>query len=179
MEKAFLLRISITMNFIIMMIIIGCVSFFHELDGYNSYFNIGWSEKFMFISININNPYKYFTLCSFVILMNVTEILMDNIAVPIIQFSTYNPYKSTIIDFNRNELEIYSNLLFFIQTTRRFVLIFITLSQIDIAIISWASSQTSAYFAIKYLLDNKYFSREFSYITVREPPIQINYNSIV
>ena len=103
---------------------------------------------------------------------------MGNIAVPIIQFSTYNPYKSTIVDITRAELEVYSNLLFFIHVTRRFLLVFVTLSQIDIAIISWASSQTSAFFAIKYLLDNKHLSREYSYVEMNVPPIQMNYNSI-
>lgn len=178
MKKALLLRISITMNFIIMMIMICSIYFFNETSGNNSYFNIGWSNKFIFISIIIDTPYKYFTLCSFIVLMNVTEILMDNIAVPIIQFSTYNPYKSTIVDFTRTELEVYSNLLFFIQVTRRFLLVFVTLSQLDIALISWISSQTSAFFAIKYLLDNKHFTREYSYVEMNVPPIQMDYNSI-
>ena len=88
--------------------------------------------------------------------MNISEILMDNIAVPIIQFSTYNPYKSTIVDFTRNELELYSNLLFFIQISKRLLQVFVTLSQVDIAVISWISSQLSAYYAIRYLLDNVY-----------------------
>ena len=178
MKKALLLKVSITMNFIIMMIVIFCFYFFNETNENDSYFNIGWSKNFMFFSVVINTPSKYFILCSFIILMNVTEILMDNIAVPIIQFSTYNPYKSTIVDFTRSELEVYSNLLFFIQIIRRFLLVFVTLSQIDIAIISWASSQTSAFFAIKYLLDNKHFSREYRYVEMDAPPIQMDYNSI-
>ena len=131
--------------------------FFNELDAKNSYFHIGWSKKFVLISIIIDTPFKYFTLCSFIVVTNVSEILMDNIAVPIIQFSTYNPYKKTITDFSRCELESFSNLLFFIQISRRFLQIFLTLSQVDIAIISWLSSQYSAYMAIKYLLDNKEF----------------------
>ena len=139
---------------------------FSEVDTKNSYFHIGWSNQFILISIVINTPFKYFTLCSFIVVSNVSEILMDNIAVPIIQFSTYNPYKKNITDFSRCELESFSNLLFFIQLCRRFLQIFLTLSQIDIAIISWLSSQYSAYIAIKYLLDNKEFTSSNTYIEV-------------
>ena len=94
--------------------------------------------------------------------MNVSEILMDNIAAPLIQFSTYNPYKSNISDFTRLELELYSNTLFFIQISKRLIQVFIILSQIDIAIITVSSSQISAFIAIHYLLDQKTFIYDVS-----------------
>ena len=176
MEKILLLKVSITFNVLIITIFLSCFYFFNETNGNDSYFNIGWSENFIFISIVINTPFKYFTLCSFIIVMNISEILMDNIAVPIIQFSTYNPYKSTIVDFTRNELELYSNLLFFIQISKRLLQVFVTLSQVDIAVISWISSQLSAYYAIRYLLDNKHFpTSRNNYVEVQ--PININYST--
>ena len=53
-----------------------------------------------------------------------------------------------------------SNLIFFIQTSKRLVQVITTLSQIDIAFMSLVSSQVSASLAIKYLLDNKTFQKE-------------------
>ena len=85
---------------------------------------------------------------------------------PLIQFSTYNPYKQVINDFARFELEIYSNVIFFIQTTKRFIQIYVTFSQIDIAFISLLSSQTGVAIAIHYLLDKKEFQNNEQYINL-------------
>ena len=142
-------------------------------DGYSSYFKIGWSDKFDFASIIINNPTKYILLCLFIIVLNISEIFLNDIATPLIQFSTYNPYKLIIHDFSRCELEFYSNMIFFIQTTKRFIQIYVTFSQIDIAIISLLSSQTAVAMAIRYLLDKKTFV--LPSITTS---IQQNYQSI-
>ena len=91
--------------------------------------------------------------------MNATEVFLNEIACPIITFSTYNPYKTEITDFTRFELESFSNIIFFILTSKKLLQIAITLSQIDIAFISLISSQLSAYVTIKYLLDQKEFVR--------------------
>ncbi len=104
-----------------------------------------------------------------------SEIFLNDLASPIIQFSTYNPYKNNIGDFSRFELELYSNLIYFIQTSKRLVQVIITLSQIDIAFISLISSQISAFLAIRYLLDNKSFNKVgYSVVTSSCP----NYESI-
>lgn len=160
MDKLFLLNSCITINLLILALFL---SSFFIFEHYNSsYFNVGWSNKFIFISIPINTPVKYFTFCTYIITMNVSEIFMDNIATPLIQFSTYNPYKSQIYDFTRCELETYSNVIYFIGATKRLIQVFVVLSQIDIAIISLVSSQLSAFLAIKYLLQHKTFVGETS-----------------
>lgn len=146
---------------------------FYVFHTYNSqYFRMGWSDSFIYVSIPIDTPYKYFLLCTFIIIMNVSEICMDTIATPLIQFSTYNPYKTQINDFCRVELEIYSNTIYFIQSTKRFINIFTILSQVDIAIISLLSSQTTVGIIIKFLLDQKNFSSnetvELDYTHVQE-----------
>jgi len=123
----------------------------------SSYFNIGWSDDFVFISMPINTAYKYFSFCGFIILSNISEVLMENIAGPLIQFSTYNPYKNEVSDFSRHELELYSNAVVFIQISKKLLQIFIILSQVDIALISLFSSQISASYTIHYLLNQKEF----------------------
>ena len=110
----------------------------------------------------IDTPFKYFTLCFFIMTLNISEIFLNDVAYPLINFSTYNPYKSNISDFTRLELEVFSNTLFFIQTSKRLIQVFIILSQIDIAIISASSSQISAFIAIHYLLDQKTFIYDVS-----------------
>lgn len=171
MNKVQVLNISIIINLLFLFLFSGSVMIYN--DGYSSYFKIGWSDKFDFASIIINNPTKYTLLCLFIIVLNISEIFLNDIATPLIQFSTYNPYKLIIHDFSRCELEFYSNMIFFIQTTKRFIQIYVTFSQIDIAIISLLSSQTAVAMAIKYLLDKKTFVLPSISTTIQQ-----NYQSI-
>ena len=135
-------------------------SFFMFENIQSHYLNVGWSNNFVFLSIIINTPLKYFILCTFITVLNMSEIFLNDVAWPIIQFSTYNPYKGVINDFSRFELEVYSNLVFFIQGSKKLVLVLVTLSQIDIAIFSLITSQISASIAINYLLNEKSFKNE-------------------
>ncbi len=173
MDKILILKSCIAINIIFLFIFI--LSFFIENNNNSSYFRFGWSNNFTFVSMTIDTPFKYFILCLFIFILNMSEIFLNDLASPIIQFSTYNPYKNNIGDFSRFELELYSNLIYFIQTSKRLVQVIITLSQIDIAFISLISSQISAFLAIRYLLDNKSFNKVgYSVVTSSCP----NYESI-
>lgn len=171
MNKVQVLNISIIINLLFLFLFSGSVMFYN--DGYSSYFKIGWSDNFVFASIIINDQIKYIFLCLFITVLNISEIFLNDIATPLINFTTYNPYKIIIHDFSRCELECYSNIIFFIQTTKRFIQIYVTFSQIDIAFISLLSSQGAVAIAIRYLLDKKTFVLP----SVRET-IQQNYQSI-
>ena len=103
----------------------------------------------------INTASKYFAFCGFIVIFECFRSINDNIAGPLIQFSTYNPYKREVSDFSRYELELYSNAVIFIQISKKLLQIFIILSQVDIALISLLSSQLSASYAINYLLNQK------------------------
>lgn len=173
MNKILLLKLCIIINLIFLGIFI--LSFFIFNSNVSNYFRIGWSDNFVFVSTTIDTPFKYLALCTFIIVLNMTEIFLNDIACPIIQFSTYNPYKIKITDFSRFELEIYSNLVFFILTTKRLLQVIVTLSQIDIAFVSLISSQLSAYMAINYLLDQKSFEKE-CYETI--PNERVGYHAI-
>lgn len=171
MNKVQVLNISIIINLLFLFLFSGSVMFYN--DGYSSYFKIGWSDNFVFASIIINDQIKYIFLCLFITVLNISEIFLNDIATPLINFTTYNPYKIIIHDFSRCELECYSNIIFFIQTTKRFIQIYVTFSQIDIAFISLLSSQGAVAIAIRYLLDKKTFVLP----SVTET-IQQNYQSI-
>ncbi len=164
MEKILLLKLCIYVN--IGILFLSILSFFVFNNVSSSYFSIGWSDNFIFVSVIIDTPLKYFILCLFIIILNVSEIFLNDLASPLIQFSTYNPYKIDINDFSRFELEAYSNVIFFIQICKRFLIVVVTLSQIDIAVISLVSSQISASFVIHYLLDQKKFLNRNVYVEV-------------
>ena len=164
MDKILILKICVFVNILFLVIFVS--SFFIFNNAQSNYFNVGWSKNFIFVSYTIDTPFKYFTLCVYIVLLNSIEVYLNDISYPIITFSTYNPYKKKINDFSRIELEMYSNIIFFTQTLKKMLQVMITLSQIDIACISLLSSQISAYFAIKYLLDNKSFENKNIYLEV-------------
>ena len=172
MNKNLILNLCIIINLFFLFIFF--VSFFLLNSNNSTYFRWGWSDSFIFVSILINTPLKYFTLCIFIFVLNMSEIFLNDLANPIIQFSTYNPYKNNINDFTKLELEIYSNIIYFIQSSKKFVQVIVILSQIDIALISLFSCQISAFIAIKYLLNNKSFEKN-RYEVIHEIP---KYNSI-
>ena len=155
MNKILILQICIIINILLITIFIS--SFFVFNNQVTNYFNLGWSDHFIFVSITIDTCFKYLMLCFFIFLFNMSEILLNDVGYPIIHFSTYNPYHNNIEDISRYNLELYSNIIFFIQTFKKLFQVLITLSQIDIAFFSLISYQISAFVAIRYLLNNKTF----------------------
>ena len=157
MDKKVVLKTTIFINMFLFFI---CLFSFFAYNDNSSYLNYGWSRSFHFVSISIDTPVKYFSLCSFIVGFNVCEVFLNEFANPLIVFSTYNPYKKTIQDFTRLELELYSNIIFFIQVFKQLL-----------AIISLVSSQGAALLVINILLNDKTFVNQNTYIEVP------NYNS--
>ena len=99
---------------------------------------------------------------------------MTEIADPILQFTTYNPYKQIIEDFTKYDLQMYSTIIFFIHTfTKKFFHVLITVSQIDIAFISIITTQVSGMIIINILLNEKKFqlpisNRQVTYKSIGE-----------
>lgn len=172
MNKVQILKICVYLNFSFLFIF----SLFCVMLNNNeaSYFRFGWSDTLTFVSISIDNSTKYFCLCFFIITMNFTEVFLNDIAAPLITFSTYNPYKLEISDFSRFDLELYSNLIIFIKLSKGLLSIATAVTQIDLAMISLLSSQIAAFSAIKYLLNNKTFKNN---IYVEVPYRSINENT--
>lgn len=158
MDKTFILNLSIFINAFFLFSM--CACFYIYNNGESAYFRYGWSDDFTFVSISINTPFRYFTLITYISCLNITEVFLNDIAWPIITFSTYNPYHTQIVDFKRYELESYSNIVFFIQSSKRIIFIASVISQIDIALIGLFTSQISAFLAIRWLLSHKHFEKD-------------------
>lgn len=163
MNKILVLKICIISNLLLLFIFLFGFFIFNNQE--SKYFNFGWSDNFVFVSITIDTPVKYFGLCFFIMSTNIFEVFLNDLANPLIAFSTYNPYKNTIKDFSRFELELYSNLIYFVQVSKTFLKIAVTVSQFDIALWSLLSSQIAGSYVINYLLNEKTFQKE-TYIEI-------------
>ena len=158
MDKKFILNLSLSINAFFLFTMCSCFFIFN--NGKSTYFTFGWSDDFTFVSISINNSVRYFSLITYISCLNISEVFLNDIAWPIITFSTYNPYHKQILEFKKWELEVYSNLVSFVQHSKKIIFIASVVSQIDIAIIGLLSSQLSAFLAIRWLLDHKQFEKD-------------------
>mgnify|MGYP001164157934 CR=1 FL=1 len=155
MDKKLKIKLCIYINFFLITTVI--LSFFIFNDYKSNYFRFGWADDFTFVSFIIDTPIKYICLCFFILIINISDVLINDVAQPILNFSTYNPDRKVILDFNRSELQTYSNIMILIQTLKKFIQVLITISQIDIALISILSSQILGMLTINFLLNEKQF----------------------
>ena len=139
-------------------------------DNSGSYWNFGPNEKLIIISIKINNWTSYSILLIFIAILKCTKCIIQEVANPIISFNIYNPDKKVITEFTKLELQIYGNSMYLIDATRNVFMIMITISQIDIALWGVLISEFTSIFTIRYLLNEKKFTKNNIY---NEPLLEL------
>ena len=75
----------------------------------NKYWNIGPNNKLIIINVNINTWFKYYWLLGFIALLKISQVIIAEIAHPIIGFNIYNPDKKLLLNLqkmNYNFMEI-------------------------------------------------------------------------
>ena len=164
------IKLSMYINLFILLFVMGSFVIFN--DFHSDYFRLGWSSDFEFVSVNIDTGLKYFCLCLLIIITNISDVLINEIADPILYFNTYNPDKKIISEFTKKELILYSNTIFLIHLLKKFIQVLISVSQIDVAIISIISTQVSGIIAIHLLLkEKKFVSKNHSQIQMNSHPV--------
>jgi hypothetical protein len=156
-NKAQKLRYCIGANLcLLIMIIIPIVL----LDnGTSSYFKWGWSDNLVLISIHINTKARYISVCVYIVLIKASDVLIGEIANPILGFNIYNPDKMVITEFTKTELQLYGNSMWFIDGFKKLMLIMVSITQIDLALLGMLSSEIMAIFTIRMLLNEKEFKK--------------------
>ena len=129
-------------------------------NGTSSYFKWGWSDDLVLISIPINTKSRYISVCVYIVLIKASGVLIGEIAGPILGFNIYNPDKKVITEFTKNELQLYGNLQWLIGGFKRLMLIMVSITQIDLALVGMLSSEIMSIFTIRLLLNEKEFKRE-------------------
>jgi len=129
-------------------------------DGTSDYIKFGPSEKLEILGFKIDTPKKYLEFQLFMLVVEVTNCLVNEIATPILNFSTYNPEKKHITDFTKNELHFYTNAFWLISGVRSVLSVLISISQIDIAILRVLYSEVTSIFTVRFLLNEKTFGKK-------------------
>lgn len=158
MQNKYKLQLCIIVYSILLLFILFFIFYFQS---YSTYFRYGVpssnQEPLIIISIKIDNYYKYFCLLFGIAIIRIIKVTIVEIADPIISFNVYNPDKKNISEFNKFELQFYTNTLSLIDNLRYVLTIMITISQIDLAIYSVIISEITTIFTVKLLLNQKTF----------------------
>lgn len=129
------------------------------------YWNYGPNDNLVIINIHINTLTKYYSLLIFIAVFKCLQVIISEIAHPIIGFNIYNPDKKVISDFTKFELQIYANTMYMIDSIRGVLMIMITITQIDIALFGALISEVTSIFTIRMLLNEKKFKSKYTQIT--------------
>ena len=150
------LKYSVTGNILLLVVIVIIITHYqHE----SKYFRFGPSNDLIVISVNINTNNRYLILLLIISLVKITKVVVEEIGMPVIGFSIYNPDKKVITEFTKNELQFYGNTMYLTSSLRYIFEVMVTITQIDIAIYSVIISEITTLFTIRLLLNEKRFSK--------------------
>jgi hypothetical protein len=142
-------------NLITMVIVTFMIIIFR--DNNSKYFRFGPNKDLIVISVNINTYTKWTILVILISLIKGCEVLVNELGSPILGFRVYNPDCKTIVDFTKNELNFLANSMWFINNFRNILMIVVTISQFDIALISMFISEIVSIYTVRHLLNEKKF----------------------
>jgi hypothetical protein len=147
-------------NIIILIIVIFLIFTFADKNA--PYWQIGPNNNLIVISVKINTYSKYFILLFITFIIQMSRVFVEEMAMPILGFSIYNPDKKNIPEFTKNELQFYANSMFIVSGLRGVFLTMISISQIDIAIWNLLIAEFTSLFTIRILLNEKTFIKNQS-----------------
>ena len=161
------LKVCLLGNFLLLMFVLILVVIFR--DDKTKYLRWGPQDDLIIISIAINDYTRYFLFLLCIMVINISDVLIQEIAMPILGFNIYNPDKKEITEFSKNELQFYGNAMYLINAIKSILLILVNISQIDIALWGVIVSETASLFTIRMLLNEKTFKKN-------DDSIELNHN---
>ncbi len=157
MKTSTKIKWCVVSNFILLIIFIFILDYFGSTT--KGYWNYGPNQHLMVISVPINDWNRYWGLLTIISLFRISEVIIGEIAHPILDFSIYNPDKTEIHDFTKNQLQFYANSMYLVDSIRRAFTIMITISQLDIALFGAIVGEVASFFTIRFLLNQKTFPK--------------------
>jgi hypothetical protein len=147
----------LAMNFTSLLILASLVISFSDGGGYITF---GPSQHLYILSIKIDNWLKW-TVCLLVIGgLNACEVLTNDFAIPILEFTIYNPEKTHIVGFTINEMNFFANSMWALNSIRKIFMIVVSITQFDLALGSVAISEIAQAYSTRTMLKQRTFVPE-------------------
>ena len=150
------LRLCIIGNIGLLVLIIAICVTFRSKEA--TYLNFGPNDTLVLISVKIDTWARYYCLLGILTFVRITEVVIAEMAHPIIGFNIYNPDKKVITEFTKNALQIYGNTMYLVDNIRGIFMTLIAISQIDIALYGVVVSEMTSVYTIRLLLNEKTFT---------------------
>ena len=123
----------------------------------SKYFRFGPHDDLIVISVRIDTINKYIIFNFVTSILKIFEVIIDEVGFPILSFNVYNPDKKIITEFSKNELQFYANSMYAVSNLRSVLIIVISVTQFDLALINVIVSEITTLFTIRMLLNEKKF----------------------
>lgn len=147
------IQLCIGVNFILLLIISSFILNFAD----NKLLKIGYSNDLVVMGIVIDTQNKYLLLHLCIFIIEFSHSIIYEYANPIMYFNVFNVDKKIITDFNRIELQVYAQSLWFLTTIKNGLMVLVAITQIDITICKIIYSEIAIAIVIHNLLKNKSF----------------------
>jgi len=159
MNKKTKLKLCLFANCMLLFIITGLMITFSDGD---KYCRFGPQKNLIILSLKIDTWDKYYTMLMVIAFIKMTKVLIQKLAMPVLNFSIYNPDKTVITEFTKNELQFFANSMYLISSLRSVCELIVTISQLDLALYSVIVSEIASFIGIRILLNEKKFVKKTS-----------------
>jgi len=124
----------------------------------DKYFTLGPNDNLQIMSVKIDDWIKYFLLHIYLLLTEVTNVIISDIASPKLNFSVFNPQRKVIHGWNKLELQFIANAFWFINSLKSTFSVLLSISQFDVAVARVIYSEVASIYTVRMLLNEKTFT---------------------
>lgn len=121
------------------------------------FMKLGPQSTLVVLGITVNTWTRYCFLQLFICCFQVTDVIVNEFANPILGFNVYNPDKKEITEFTKFQLQFYCQSMWFITNLKTALLLLVSISQIDIAISKVVYAEITSIYTIRTLINSKVF----------------------
>jgi hypothetical protein len=118
-------------------------------------FTFGPSATLKIGSVVIDTWLRYWVLIILVCLFRSCSVVINDIGMPNLGFSIYDPTTETVYGFARTELQVLANGMFLVTSLSAIFSTLVIVARLDVALVSTLASELASAASIYYLLSKK------------------------
>jgi hypothetical protein len=149
-----MLRKCLVLNAVLL---VTCISIVCRESKSTPYLRFGPNESLVLLGVPIDTWHKYYVCNVLIAAMQCVDMIINDLAMPVLNFTIFNPDKKIITEFGKNELQVYAQLMWIMNSLRSTFMVLVTISQIDIALFKIISGELASCVSVRILLNQKEF----------------------
>jgi len=121
------------------------------------YANFGPSDDFVVVGVKMNTNFKYWTCVLLLVQLQLALLVAEEFALPVFDFTVYNPTCATVENYRRLELQYKTNVTYSLKGFLKLIKPLVLKERLDVLFILWASEEIASVFTVHNNLSQKYF----------------------